>query len=190
MKIIFAQGNPGLEYAASRHNVGFIVLDALAEQLGAKWTNKPKFNAMTAEAVIADEKAVLVKPTTFYNETGVSARKLVDFYKLDQTKDFLVIHDDLALTFGTIRVRQQGSDAGNNGIKSLNAHLGEQYGRVRIGTQNELHERLDDSLFVLSKFNGDESARLQSEIIPKAIELIEQFCADKLKITSHKLDEK
>ncbi len=190
MKIIFAQGNPGLEYAASRHNVGFVVLDALAQQLRAKWTDKSKFNAMTAEVTIADKKVILVKPTTFYNETGISARKLIDFYKLDQTKDLLVVHDDLALTFGMIRVRQQGSDAGNNGIKSLNSHLGEQFARIRIGTQNELHEQMDDTLFVLSKFNGDESARLKDEIIPKVIELIEQFCARKLIITSHKLDQK
>lgn len=187
MKLIFAQGNPGTQYQATRHNVGFLVLEQLAAQTGKEFTKKPKFHADIAELTIAGEKILLVKPTTFYNETGQSARSLVDFYKLDTANDVLVIHDDLALPLGTIRIREKGSDAGNNGIKSLNTHLGPNYNRVRIGIKNELHSRISDVDFVLGHFSKDETETLMSTLIPKTIELIEHFCAGNLETTSHKI---
>ncbi|MNR44856.1 Peptidyl-tRNA hydrolase [compost metagenome] len=98
-----------------------------------------------------------------------------------------MVHDDLALPLGTIRTREKGSDAGNNGIKSLNAHLGPNYSRVRIGIKNELHSRIPDVDFVLGHFSKDETEILTTTIIPKTIELIEHFCADELQTTSHKI---
>lgn len=187
MKLIFAQGNPGSQYQATRHNVGFLVLDELVAQLGGEFTPKAKFHAEIAELSIGGEKVHLVKPTTFYNETGQSARSLVDFYKLDPARDVLVIHDDLALPLGTIRIREKGSDAGNNGIKSLNAHLGQDYRRIRVGIKNDLHGRIGDVDFVLGHFSRSESETLQATIIPKTIELIEHFCTGQLEITSHKI---
>lgn len=187
MKLIFAQGNPGPDFEKTRHNVGFQILDSFSAQHKLEWAPKAKFMAEIAEFTDAGEKVLLVKPTTFYNETGRSARALVDFYKLDLSSDVLVIHDDLALPLGTIRIREKGSDAGNNGIKSLNAHLGEAYTRLRIGTWSELRERTSDVDFVLTRFNADESKRLTDEIIPHAIRLIEAFCKNELVITSHKL---
>src|SRR4051812_44656762 len=120
MKVIFAQGNPGNEYTTTRHNVGFFMLDRYARDNGGEFIKKAKFHADIAELSINSEKVLIVKPTTFYNDTGQSARLLIDFYKLDPSTDFLVIHDDLALPLGTVRTRDKGSDAGNNGIKSLN----------------------------------------------------------------------
>lgn len=160
MKIILAQGNPGKEYEHTRHNVGFFLLDEIAEEYDAEFVKKPKFFAEIAEFSAKGEKILLVKPTTFYNETGKTARALVDFYKCDPATDLLVIHDDLALPLGTIRTREKGSDAGNNGIKSLNAHLGQQYRRVRVGIYSPLRDRQDDASFVLSKFTQDEKAAL------------------------------
>jgi PTH1 family peptidyl-tRNA hydrolase len=160
MKIIFAQGNPGSEFAFTRHNIGFYMIDRLAESQSAAFTPKPKFHAEIAEISMNGEKALLVKPTTYYNETGRAARALVDFYKLNPVSDLLVIHDDLALPFGVIRTRPSGSDAGNNGIKSLNAHLGEHYGRIRIGIYNDLRDRIPDADFVLAKFTGEETMQL------------------------------
>lgn len=186
MKLIFAQGNPGTQYKNSRHNVGFLALDAFAEDQKATFTKKPKFFADIAELTVAGEKVLLVKPTTFYNETGQSARLLIDFYKLT-TADLLVIHDDLALPFGTIRTRQKGSDAGNNGIKSLNAHLGQDYTRLRVGVGSELRERIADVDFVLGTFNRADSEALTVTIIPKIITLITEFCTGTLATTSHKL---
>ena len=186
MKIIFAQGNPGNEYKNSRHNVGFLALDQLAAQRGIEFTKKPKFHADVAEFSEASEKVLLVRPTTFYNETGQSARLLLDFYKLAST-DILVIHDDLALPFGTIRTRQKGSDAGNNGIKSLNAHIGQDYTRIRVGIWNELRDRMPDVDFVLGNFNRAESETLQATIIPKIAEIVAEFCSGTHSTTSHKL---
>lgn len=162
MKIIFAQGNPGANYAASRHNTGFMALDAIAKDWGAQFQLKPKFQADIAETTRNDEKILLIKPRTFYNDTGRSARALIDFYKLDPAQNLLVIHDELALPFGTIRTRRSGSDAGNNGIKSLTQHIGPDYARIRIGIYSPLRDTLDDADFVLAAFNQEEKQALTS----------------------------
>jgi len=182
MKIVFAQGNPGSAYARTRHNVGYMVLDTLAEAHNARpWKKNGKASAETAEMTVAGEKVLLVKPTSFYNDTGLVARGLIDFYKLDTPEDFLVVHDDLALPFGTIRTRGKGSDAGNNGIKSLNQHLGSEYGRIRIGIWNDLRDRVNDADFVLSRFTEDERTALEEAVIPHTITLIEGFIGGKFK---------
>jgi PTH1 family peptidyl-tRNA hydrolase len=189
MKIIFAQGNPGPDYTQSRHNVGFLILDSLADNLKSRWANKPRFHAITAEVNISGEKALLIKPTSFYNETGRSVREIINFYKLDPASDLLVVHDDFALPFNTIRIRRSGSDAGNNGIKSINSHINSDYTRIRIGIWTELREQMDDAEFVLAKFNADESNQLNKKIIPKTIELINQFCNGTIESTSYKIIE-
>lgn len=186
MKVIFAQGNPGSQYITTRHNVGFQVLDTLAATQGSAFTPKPKFFADIAELSVAGEKVLLVKPTTFYNETGRAARALLDFYKLNPA-DLLAIHDDLALPLGTLRIREKGSDAGNNGIKSLNTHLGPDYMRLRIGIYSELRDRVHDADFVLANFSKAEADQLARDIIPKCLELIDDFCRDQLKAASHTL---
>lgn len=185
--MIFAQGNPGAQYANTRHNVGFLVVNTLAKQHNADFIKKPKFHADIAEISIAGEKVLLVKPATFYNETGQAARMLVDFYKLDPSVDFLAIHDDLSLPLGTIRIREKGRDAGNNGIKSLNAHLGSNYARIRMGIYNDLRDRIHDADFVLSNFTKTEAETLAESITPKVIDLIDAFCAGNIETTSHKL---
>jgi len=185
MKLIFAQGNPGAQYARTRHNVGFMVLDTLADTESASWQASTKFNATLAELHLEGEKVLLVKPSSFYNETGQVARALVDFYKLDPATDVLAIHDELALPFGTIRIREKGSDAGNNGIKSLNAHLGQNYWRIRVGIWDELRNRMNDADFVLSAFSAQESEALQT-LIPKIIlPIVKDFLTGSIKSTSH-----
>lgn len=187
MRLVFAQGNPGPDYASTRHNVGWLVLDAYARRQGTDFTAKPKFFADIAELSLAGEKILLVKPQTWYNETGRSARTIVDFYKLAPS-DILAIHDELALPLGTIRVREKGSDAGNNGIKSLNAHLGQDYTRLRIGVANEQLDQIGAFDFVLGRFSAAERDTLDTLVIPKAIELIDHFCRGELQLTSHNLD--
>lgn len=187
MKLIFAQGNPGEQYAKTRHNVGWQVLDAFAKREQGSFTTKTKFHAEVTELTIGDEKVVLVKPDTYYNETGSSARALLDFYKLQPNIDILVLHDELALPFGRLRLREKGSDAGNNGIKSLNSHIGEDYHRLRIGIANDLRSQIDDSDFVLSRFTREEQTDLEEKIIPKAFEIIDAFIAEKHQVTSHNL---
>ena len=187
MKLIFALGNPGSEYAGTRHNTGFMAIDSIAKEHGASFTEKAKFHAYIAELSVAGDKVLLVKPTTFYNEVGVSARALIDFYKLTAAEDVLVIHDDLALPFGTIRTRKKGSDAGNNGIKSLNALIGPEYARLRTGIYSTEHKG-NDADFVLSRFTSDEAKLLKEAIIPKLHELTIDFLAGKLEDTSHKTE--
>lgn len=190
MKVILAQGNPEPHYDKTRHNTGFMVLNALVDDQNASWALKTKLRAYVAEIRIDDTKVVLIKPTTFYNETGISARAVVDFYKLDPSSDLLVLHDDLALPFGTIRVRTKGSDAGNNGIKSLNSHIGPDYMRLRIGIWNDKRDQMDDADFVLSKFTPDETKIFTDDIITLTTDLINQFVSDKLTPASHKIQDK
>ena len=185
MKIIFAQGNPGAQYARTRHNVGFATLDAFADAHSAEWRTETKYKAAIATVTINGEKVLLVKPLSFYNDTGLVARSLVDFYKLNPATDFLVIHDELALPFGTVRIREKGSDAGNNGIKSLNAHLGPDYTRIRVGIWNERRDLLDDADFVLSAFSAEETQALTALIKTKLFELIIDFIDGTLETTSH-----
>jgi PTH1 family peptidyl-tRNA hydrolase len=182
MKVIFAQGNPGSQYAKTRHNVGFIFANLIAKEWGVSFVKKPKFQADIAEISINGEKILIVKPTTYYNETGQSARLLVDFYKLDPTKDFVVVHDDLSLPLGTIRTREQGRDAGNNGIKSLNAHIGIQHKRIRIGIYNDLRDRVHDADFVLGVFNSTE-AKVLLQVFERVEYFVATFIADRFEST-------
>lgn len=186
MKLIVGLGNPGLEYQKTRHNLGFIIIDDLAKKFGVKWQTKPKWQANVAEVKLNNERILLVKPTSFYNLTGTVVRQIGDFYKIKYALDLLVIHDDLALEFGTIRVRQKGSDAGNNGIKSIIAQLGEDFWRIRVGTKNTLVGQIDSADFVLSKLTVDEQAALP--IIYQKIEtFVANFTQNKLTNDSQKV---
>ena len=180
MKIIFAQGNPGSQYAQTRHNIGWIIIDQIAAAHNATFRALPKFNAEIAEVNIRGEKVLFVKPTTFYNETGMSARALIDFYKIDYSQDLLVIHDELALPFGSIRVRGQGSDAGNNGVKSLISHLGNNFWRVRVGVWHESRDRQNDVTFVLGKFSQVEHGHIIDMITPHISTLVDNFVSETL----------
>ena len=132
MKIIVGLGNPGREYAQTKHNVGFMLVDALAEKLGiADWQSK--FDALIAEGRMGTEKILLVKPQTYMNESGRAVGPLMNWYKL-MPEQLIVAHDDMDIPAGTIRIRKKGSAGGHNGIKSVLAHLGdENFSRVRIG---------------------------------------------------------
>ncbi len=189
MKVIFAQGNPEPDYASTRHNIGFDVVNTIAEENGCKWLEKAKFKAFIAEYTQNGEKIILVKPKTFYNETGQSIKSVVDFYKVDAKNDLIVIHDDLALPFNTVRVRDLGSDAGNNGIKSISSHISPNYHRIRIGIANELREKMGDADFVLAKFSSSERKQLDQNTIPHVIGIIEDFCSGLVKLTSQIISE-
>lgn len=184
MKVIIGLGNPEEKYRGTRHNVGFWALEALAEAWNASFKLETKFNARIATATVAGEKILLVQPQTYYNEVGVSARGLLDFYKLT-TKDFLLIHDDLALPLGTIRTRLGGSDGGNNGLKSLAAHIGIDTARIRVGVWVEHHHGADKVGIVLGKFNRDEQKELASEL-PTIQRITQDFIADSFEVTTHK----
>ncbi|MHC0551449.1 aminoacyl-tRNA hydrolase [Salinicoccus sp. CNSTN-B1] len=132
MKCIIGLGNPGKKYDGTRHNIGFMVIDHLAYDLGIELSNK-KFKCHFGVGYHKGQKVMLVKPQTFMNLSGEGVRPLLDYYNIE-TEDILVLYDDLDLPVGRLRLRQKGSGGGHNGIKSLNQHLGtEKYNRIRIG---------------------------------------------------------
>ena len=132
VKIIAGLGNPGREYAQTKHNVGFMLVDALAARWGVtSWQEKSE--ALVAEVRRGAEKVLLVKPQTYMNESGRALGPLMHFYKLEP-EDLIVCHDDMDIPCGTIRIRKKGSAGGHNGIKSILAHVGdEHFARVRVG---------------------------------------------------------
>lgn len=186
MKLIFALGNPGKEYEHTRHNVGFAAIDSLVHEYSASWQEKVKFKAFIVEVSIAGEKIILAKPTTFYNQVGESYRALIDFYKLE-SEDVLIVHDELALPIGTVRLREGGSDAGNNGIKSILQHGGGHEPRIRIGVSNEQRAVIDDANFVLGRFTKEESEKL-ADILQTVRTTSEQFARGEFELTSIKHD--
>ena len=132
MKIIAGLGNPGAEYAHTKHNVGFMLVDMLAEKLGAASWKEDFFSALT-EVRIGGEKIFLVKPLTYMNNSGEALGPMLSYYKLD-VDDLVVVHDDMDIPAGMVRIRRKGSSGGHNGIKSIIAHVGsEDFARVRIG---------------------------------------------------------
>jgi peptidyl-tRNA hydrolase, PTH1 family len=131
MKLFVGLGNPGAEYAFNRHNVGFMAVDAIAAAHNfSPW--RKRFSGLVAEGRLGREQVLLLKPQTYMNESGRAAGEAVRFYKLDEG-DVAVFHDELDLAPGKLRVKIGGGVAGHNGLKSLTAHLGNDYARVRIG---------------------------------------------------------
>jgi PTH1 family peptidyl-tRNA hydrolase len=151
-------GNLGKKYDGTRHNIGFAAVDELAhKQEFEPWIEKKDLQAHLTSQTIGDSRVILIKPTTLMNLSGQAVQKVSNFYKIP-LEQIVVVHDELAIPFGQIRTRQGGSSAGNNGIKSVSQHLGEGYGRVRIGIGAETP--MDASDFVLAKFSKDEQAHL------------------------------
>ena len=164
MKAIFGLGNPGKKYAKTRHNIGFMAVEATSEQLSVSFKFSKKFNANLAEAKIKGEKVLLVKPQTFMNRSGESVKALVNFYKLDPKKDILVIYDDIDLPLGKIRTKGR-SAAGHKGMQSVIGALGtDEIQRIRIGIcplEGRLvrpagESKIPTDKFVLQKFKKEE----------------------------------
>lgn len=132
MKVIVGLGNPGKEYAKSRHNAGFLALDLVADELGIKVEAK-KFKGLIGEGFHMGQKVILLKPLTYMNLSGESVIKVMDYYDVD-IDDLLVISDDLDLSLGNIRIKEKGSSGGQNGINNIIKHLGtKEFHRLRIG---------------------------------------------------------
>ena len=156
--LIVGLGNAGKKYDGTRHNIGFAAVDELANRQDFEpWIEKKDLKCLLTTATIGDSRVILVKPTTFMNLSGEAVQAVGHFYKIAPANT-LVIHDELDIPFGQIRTRVGGSSAGNNGIKSLIQHIGEDFGRMRIGIQAETPMEAVD--FVLAKFSKEESAEL------------------------------
>lgn len=174
MKLIVGLGNPGKKYEKTRHNVGFMVLNALHEELGSfdvnKWELSKKFNAEVSGCTIRGEKIILAKPMTFMNRSGETVGLIGQFYKLTH-KDIIVVHDDKDISLGGIKVQEDRGHAGHNGIKSIIETVGTtDFTRVRIGVACENKKKMEDTAtFVLKKFTLFERKKLDI-IIVKAVE--------------------
>ena len=162
--LIVGLGNPGEEYAGTRHNIGFLCLDSFARKNNFDaWMNKKDLKCAITQQTLGDTRVFLCKPQTFMNLSGEAVQAIQHFYKLNNTQT-VVVHDELDVNFGQIRLRVGGSAAGNNGIKSLSQHLGEEYARVRIGIGPKQPEQMDTADFVLQEFSEPEQAKLPALI--------------------------
>lgn len=176
MKVIVGLGNPTDQYKGTRHNVGFMAIDRIAEANRIN-INQHKFKAMVGSGFIGGSKVLLVKPLTYMNLSGESLRPIMDFYKVDLS-DILVIYDDISLEPGMLRLRTKGSAGGHNGMKSIIKHLGgDTFPRIRVGIGGEKHPGQDLADYVLGHFKDDEK-ELLSDALDKAEKAAELFAQD------------
>ena len=167
MFVIVGLGNPGKKYENTRHNAGFLAIDAIADKYGISVKEK-KHKALCGTGVIEGQKVLLVKPETYMNLSGESIGEIMNFYKLDPEEEMLVIFDDISLAPGNIRIRKKGSAGGHNGIKSLIAHTGTQgFMRIKVGV-GEKPSGWDLADYVLGHFSEEDNAKLK-EVMPDVV---------------------
>lgn len=161
MKLIVGLGNPGVKYEGTRHNAGFMVMDAISEKLNVS-INKKKFEGSYVKTKIGNEDVILLKPETYMNNSGFSVRACMDFFKISR-EDILVIYDDLDTPVGSIRLKTKGSAGGHNGVKSVIAcAMGEEFDRIRVGIGRNPQINIID--YVLTRFRPDELEDLNHSV--------------------------
>ena len=173
MYIIVGLGNPKKEYDNTRHNIGFDVIDALAKANGIGMTEK-KHKAIIGKGIVGGQKILLVKPQTYMNLSGESVRELVDYYKIDETSELIVISDDISLGVGQLRIRKKGSAGGHNGLKNIILHLGHDvFQRVKMGV-GEKPKNYDLADYVLGHFSKEERKIMDDSVLDacRAIEMM------------------
>ena len=187
MYIIVGLGNPGKEYAHTRHNVGFETIDILADRMGIEVEEK-KHKGLCGKGILAGQKVILLKPQTYMNLSGESVRAAADFYKVDP-EDILVIYDDISLEPGQLRLRGKGSAGGHNGIKNIIAHLGTQvFPRIKVGV-GEKPKKYDLADYVLSHFTKAERKEME-EGYQKAIQAVEKILAGEMEAAMNEFNRK
>lgn len=160
--LIVGLGNIGREYDGTRHNIGFEAVDAFAQSNDfTSWVEKKDMKCHLATATLGETRAIIIKPTTFMNRSGEAVQAAAHFYKIPAEK-ILVVHDELDIPFGQIRLRRGGSSAGHNGLKSIISTIGEGFGRVRVGIGPKEPEQIDSADFVLGRFNMAQEAEMKA----------------------------
>ena len=173
MFIIVGLGNPTKEYENTRHNVGFDVIDAIADKYNISVTER-KSRAFCGKGIIEGQKVILVKPQTYMNLSGESVRGIVDYYKVDTETEMLVVFDDISLGVGQLRIRKKGSAGGHNGIKNIIQHLGSNvFQRIKVGV-GEKPKEYDLADYVLGHFSKAER-ELMEDGYKNAIEAVEMI---------------
>ena len=183
MILFVGLGNPTPDSENNRHNIGFKIIDAINQNLGLS-KQKPKFKGLLTMGNIGEKKVYAIKPLTFMNNSGTCIRELIEYFKIDSS-DVIVFHDDLDIEFGKIKAKFGGTDAGHNGIKSLDKFIGKDYSRVRIGIGKPEKIKVND--FVLGDLNEDEKIQL-NEISKKIIESLGLLIYKKLDLFSSKIN--
>ena len=173
MKIIVGLGNPGKEYQNTRHNIGYMFIDEVARTNNLKFSLDKAKRAEIAQGVIKSQKVVLVKPITYMNLSGEALRLVMDYYKVE-VSDIIIIHDDLDLPTGKLRIRANGSSGGHNGLKSIIANIKTQdFKRIKIGI-----DRKGDVIdYVLGKFSKEELEEI-NKVINQASNIIDDYLSD------------
>ena len=159
--IVAGLGNPGKEYDGTRHNAGFIAVDALAEKCGVK-IDRAKFHSLTAEATVGGARVLLMKPETFMNNSGEAIGAAASFYKIPP-ENVIVLHDEISFDAGKFRIRRKGSSGGHNGLKSIISHLGgDGFPRIKIGVGQKPNPQYDLVAWVLGKHSEGELAQIRA----------------------------
>lgn len=173
MKLIVGLGNVGSIYLNTRHNLGFMAVDAIAHKQGVEFKEEKKLKCFLASFSLNGEKSILIKPTTFMNLSGEAVSLVKNFYKIS-IADILVICDDLDSNVGRVRLRQSGSSGGHNGLKNIILHLGtEEFKRIKIGIGRD--PQMNTADYVLSKFKDDEKDLIEEAIVTSSEAALE-FC--------------
>ena len=183
MILFVGLGNPTPDSQNNRHNIGFKIIDAINNNFSLS-KQKPKFKGLLTMGNIGEKKVYAIKPLTFMNNSGTCIRELIEYFKIEAS-DIIVFHDDLDIEFGKIKAKFGGTDAGHNGIKSLDKFIGKDYSRVRIGIGKPEKIKVND--FVLGDFNDDEKIQLE-EISKKIIESLNLLIEKKLDLFSSKIN--
>jgi PTH1 family peptidyl-tRNA hydrolase len=174
--LLVCLGNPGDKYEGTRHNVGFMVADEVAERQGAP-IQRLRFKALTNILTIAGEKVLVMEPITYMNLSGEAVRPAADFYRIPPDH-VLVVSDDTALPVGRLRIRTKGSAGGHNGLKSIIQHLGtDQFPRLRVGVGEKPHPDYDMADWVLGKFTGEDKKTITAAV-KRAADAIECILAE------------
>ena len=183
MLLLVGLGNPTPNSQNNRHNIGFKIVDAINQEFGLS-KQKPKFKGLLTTGNIKEKKIYAIKPLTFMNNSGTCIRELIEYFKIESS-DIIVFHDDLDIEFGKIKAKFGGTDAGHNGIKSLDKFIGKEYSRVRIGIGKPEKIKVND--FVLGDFNEDEKIQVE-EISKKIIDSLNLLIDKKLDLFSSKIN--
>ena len=171
MKLVVGLGNPGKDYANTRHNVGFMFIDKLLDHYNCE-TPKSKLGGLYSEKIINGEKIIFLKPQEYINLSGQVIRKYIDYFKIN-IDDIFVINDDLDLDVGRIKIKSSGSSGGHNGLKNIELHLGtKEYKRLKIGISN--NKMIDTKDYVLSKINK-EDMDIINNIIDSSYKILEDY---------------
>lgn len=177
MTIIIGLGNPGDKYEKTRHNVGFMFLDKVAEKFNfSEFNLSKKFHSQIAEGEIAGKKAILVKPQTFMNESGIAVETIIGYYKIPLS-DILVVHDEIDIPLGNIKIVHGRGSAGHKGVKSIIEKFGDDFTRFRIGIGPETSKKQKTEKFVIDNFSKKETVALK-HTFKKTQQALEDFLND------------